>query len=106
MDFPTKLSRLCRQRGWSQRDLAEALGDVSKSTVSNWMNGKTDPRRGELARMARLFEVPVQYLVFDELEEPGGDGLSDRVRRLLWAAETVGYDVALRRIMNAPEAPP
>jgi hypothetical protein len=35
MDFPTKLSGLCWQRGWSQRELAEALDEVSKSTVSN-----------------------------------------------------------------------
>src|SRR4051812_32420841 len=102
MKFPEKLSRLCWQRGWSQRELAESLGDVSKSTVSNWMTGKTDPRGGELARLARLFTVSVDYLVLDEREEPGGDGLGEVQRRILWAAETVGHDVALKRIMNAP----
>jgi transcriptional regulator with XRE-family HTH domain len=106
MDFPTKLSRLCWQKGWSQRDLAEALDGVSKSTVSNWLSGKTEPRRPELAGLARLFGVSVDYLVLDELEEPSGDGLDEPQRRLLWAAETVGYEVALRRIMNAPGGEP
>ena len=102
MDFPTKLSRLCWQRGWTQRELAEALGEVSKSTVSNWMTGKTDPRRAELASLARLFDISVQYLALDELEEPNEDGLSEIQRRILWAAGTVGHEEALRRIMKAP----
>jgi transcriptional regulator with XRE-family HTH domain len=104
MDFPTKLSKLCWQKGWTQRELAERLDGVSKSTVSNWMTGKTDPRRKELVQLARLFEVPVAYLASDEQEEPVGDGLSEVQRRVLWAAETVGYELALRRIMNAPGA--
>jgi transcriptional regulator with XRE-family HTH domain len=102
MDFPTKLSRLCWQKGWTQRDLAERLDGVSKSTVSNWMTGKTDPRRKELVQLARLFELPVTYLASDEQEEPTGDGLSEIQRRVLWAAETVGYELALKRIMNVP----
>lgn len=102
MEFATKLSGLCRLRGWSQRDLSERLDGVSKSTVSNWMAGKTDPRRKELVQLARLFGVPVTYLASDESEEPAGDGLSEVQRRVLWAAETVGYELALKRIMNAP----
>jgi transcriptional regulator with XRE-family HTH domain len=106
MNFPAKLSLLCWQKGWTQRELAEALGDVSKSTVGNWMSGKTDPRLRDLARLARLFEVSVDYLVLDERETPGGNGLSESQRRVLWAAETVGWEVALRRIMNAPPGEP
>jgi transcriptional regulator with XRE-family HTH domain len=104
MDFRTKLSKLCWQKGWTQRDLADRLEGVSKSTVSNWITGKTDPRRKELVRLARLFEVPVTYLASDEQEEPTGDGLSEVQRRILWAAETVGYELALKRIMNVPGA--
>ena len=55
----------------------------------------------QLAALAQLFGVSADYLVKDELEEPGGDGLGESQRRVLWAAETVGYDVALRRIMKA-----
>jgi transcriptional regulator with XRE-family HTH domain len=105
MEFATKLSKLCWQKGWTQRDLAERLDGVSKSTVSNWMTGKTDPRRMELLQLARVFEVPVAYLASDELEHQVGDGLSEIQRRILWAAETVGYELALKRIMNAPDTP-
>ena len=81
------------------------LGAVREAAASNWMTGKTDPKLRELAALARLFGVSVDYLVKDELEEPGGDGLGEVQRRVLWAAETVGYDVALRRIMKAPVLP-
>jgi transcriptional regulator with XRE-family HTH domain len=104
MSFATKLSKLCWQQGWTQRDLAERLDGVSKSTVSNWMTGKTDPRRKELVQLALVFGVPVTYLASDDLEEPAGDGLSEVQRRVLWAAETVGYELALKRIMNVPAA--
>ncbi len=104
MDFPTKLSKLCWQKDWTQRDLAERLSGVSKSTVSNWITGKTDPRRKELVELARLFGVPVAYLVSDELEEPVGDGLNEVQRRVLWAAEIVGYELALKRIMRVPDS--
>ena len=104
MDFAAKLLKLCWQRGWSQRDLSEHLDGVSKSTVSNWMTGKADPRRRELVRLARLFDVTVTYLALDEFEEPAGDGLSEVQHRVLWAAETVGYELALKRIMNVPGA--
>ena len=104
MDFPTKLSKLCWQKDWTQRDLAERLEDVSKSTVSNWMTGKTDPRRKELVQLARLFGVPVAYLACDDVQEPVGDGLCEVQRRVLWAAETVGYELALKRIMSVPGA--
>ena len=102
MDFPTKLSKLCWEKGWNQRELAERFEGVSKSTVSNWMTGKADPRRKEMLQLARLFGVPVAYLASDELEEPTGDGLSEVQRSVLWAAETVGYELALKRIMNVP----
>jgi hypothetical protein len=48
--------------------------------------------------------VPVTYLASDDLEEPARDGLSEMQRRVLWAAETVGYELALKRIMNVPSA--
>ena len=102
MDFPTKLSKLCWEKDWTQRDLAERLEGVSKSTVSNWMTGKTDPRRKELVQLASLFGVPVAYLACDEVQEPAGDGLTQAQRRILWAAETVGYELALKRIMSVP----
>jgi hypothetical protein len=42
-------------------------------------------------QLARVVGVPVSYVASDDLEEPAGDGLSEVQRRVLWAAETVGY---------------
>ena len=39
-----ELKKLRQQRGWSQEDLARALG-VSFATVNRWENGKTKPSR-------------------------------------------------------------
>ena len=39
-----ELKTLRQQRGWSQEDLARALG-VSFATVNRWENGKTKPSR-------------------------------------------------------------
>ena len=39
-----ELKKMRQQRGWSQEDLARALG-VSFATVNRWENGKTKPSR-------------------------------------------------------------
>ena len=39
-----ELKKLRQQQGWSQEDLARALG-VSFATVNRWENGKTKPSR-------------------------------------------------------------
>jgi transcriptional regulator with XRE-family HTH domain len=45
-----------RERGWSQRKLAEALG-VSHSTVSFWEQGKTLPEPANVIDLERVLEL-------------------------------------------------
>ena len=44
-DAIDRIETLKRQRGWSDRDLAERLGLLSAQTVRNWLNGRTRPSR-------------------------------------------------------------
>ena len=54
------------QKNWSQTDLADAL-DVSRQSVSKWENNTATPDLDKLIKMASLFEVSLDTLVFGEL---------------------------------------
>lgn len=52
----------------SQAKLAKAIG-VSQSTVGMWENGTNHPEHNTLLKIADFFQVPVDYLVGNEVEE-------------------------------------
>ena len=54
------------QRGWSQGDLADALG-VSRQSVNALETGKYDPSLPLAFRIARLFGKRVDEIFDDEL---------------------------------------
>ena len=103
MSIAAKLKKLCEARGFTnQRKLAADL-DVSKSTLGRWLSGESIPDIEEAWRLSRLLGVSLDFLANDEVEEPA-PGLSDEQRQVLWAAEQVGYGLAVKRIMQAPES--
>lgn len=69
MVFSEKLRILCEMRGISQAQVAKDLG-VSQNLVSLWARGKSLPDLYEAARLARIFNVKVEYLSDDELDDP------------------------------------
>lgn len=42
---------------YNQTDLAEITGH-SQGTISNWMTGKSDIRRGDILAIAKALEIP------------------------------------------------
>jgi putative transcriptional regulator len=52
-------------RGWSQGDLAAALG-VSRQSVNAIETGKYDPSLPLAMKIARLFGLPVEAIFCDE----------------------------------------
>lgn len=52
-------------KNWSQTDLADEL-DVSRQSVSKWENNTAIPDLDKLIKMASLFEVSLDMLVFGE----------------------------------------
>ena len=54
--------RQCREKaGLSQKYVADALG-VAAPSVSGWESGKTKPTMKNLISLAKLFNVPVEYI--------------------------------------------
>lgn len=59
------LRELRTSRGWSQGDLADALG-VSRQSVNALENGKYDPSLPLAFRIARLFDLRIEEIFDDE----------------------------------------
>jgi transcriptional regulator with XRE-family HTH domain len=67
--FPKRLALLLKQRNYSHRGLADALG-VSKQSVTNWTQGHNEPSLRHLREIARVLDLPLGEL----LEETEGGG--------------------------------
>lgn len=67
-----KIKRARRWRGWSQKRLAQEIGDVSFKTVGNWERGLTYPR----------FPERVEEVLGISLEGPEPDPQEEAIRAL------------------------
>lgn len=70
MIFADKLIQLRKRSGWSQEELAEQLR-VTRQSVSKWEGGQSIPDLDRLLALSQLFGVSTDYLLKDELEQPG-----------------------------------
>ena len=68
MKFGEKLIRLRRKNGMSQEQLAAEIG-ITRQSVSKWESGSTLPELAKLIVISELFDVSVDYLVKDSMEE-------------------------------------
>lgn len=89
MRFDEKLITLRKQQGMSQEQLADRLG-VTRQSVSKWESGLALPELMKIITLSEIFDVSVDYLVKDYIEneterDDSGDGDSDRKN---------GYDAA------------
>lgn len=80
----SKISELRREKMWNQRDLANATG-MSAHTISLWETGRMRPSDNAIKEMAKLFDVPVEYLTNDGVGK-SKDG-SEELAALLKVAE-------------------
>lgn len=71
----SNIKRLRQERGWTQEQLAEKV-DVTRSTVTQWETGWSQPRMGAVERLAAAFEITVPELVSDEISLTS-DGYTD-----------------------------
>lgn len=66
MTFGEKIKALRKERGMTQKDLAEALG-LSLRTISNYETGGLRPRHdATYDALAELFHVPKTYFFTEE----------------------------------------
>ncbi|RLB33922.1 MAG: hypothetical protein DRH11_07660 [Deltaproteobacteria bacterium] len=74
--FPNRrveLFKAIRRSLFTQREVA-ALCGISEARLSGILNGWQDPKLGEMLKLTKLLETPIQKL-FPELEEVRADGL-------------------------------
>lgn len=63
-----RLRLLRAERGWSQGELAQRLGGISRQAINAIETGKHDPSLELAFRLARLFDLKVDEL-FDPARE-------------------------------------
>lgn len=68
MIFADKLILLRKKAGWSQEELAYQM-DVTRQSVSKWEGAQSIPDLEKMIRLSELFEVSLDYLLKDEIEE-------------------------------------
>lgn len=59
--FAENLQALRKQKGWSQEQLADAIG-VTRQTVSKWELGSTTPELEKLLALSQLFAISLDEL--------------------------------------------
>jgi orotate phosphoribosyltransferase-like protein len=74
-DRADRMRRALRISGLTVNDVAEEL-DVSRNTVSAWINGRIEPKRASVMAFAQLTDVPVPWLEFGMIP----DGWESRPR--------------------------
>ena len=62
MILADKITDLRKKNGWSQEELADAIG-VSRQAVSKWESEQTTPDLDKIVVMSDVFEVTTDYLL-------------------------------------------
>ena len=68
MSTATKIRALRRELGFSQVEVSKAIG-VDRSAIAQWENDISQPRMGNVRRLAAFFGVPVS-VILDDTEIP------------------------------------
>jgi len=78
MTLGERIRRLRHERDWSQTQLAQKLG-VHQKQISGYERGLHTPSTDVLIRIARLFDVSLDYLAFDDRPDTQAGGqIADR----------------------------
>lgn len=72
------LRRLRKANLMTQEQLAEEL-HVTRQAISNWENNKTQPDIDALARLAEIFKVEIEELIYGEKRQVGTEVATERV---------------------------
>ena len=67
-DLSDRLRKALRVAGLTAGDLAARIG-VARSTVNNWINGHTTPKRRDLSAISDILRVSPAWLNFGDLSD-------------------------------------
>lgn len=65
MKLSEKIVQLRKEKDWSQEELGQAVG-ISPNHISRYENGKTLPALPVIKKLAEVFNVSTDYLLFDD----------------------------------------
>ena len=103
LSLPANISRLRKERGMTQEQLAEALG-VTFASVSKWERGAATPELSLIAEMADLFELSIDALIGYEFRGNDREKTIERLKRYVHEREHgdpfPDVEKALRRYPN------
>lgn len=71
MNLAEKLTIQRKKSGMSQEQLADRLG-ITRQSVSKWEAGSSIPEISKLVTMSEIFQVSLDYLLKDYLDEESG----------------------------------
>ena len=78
-----RIKELRQEKKWTQRDLGNALGFTAVA-IGSWEHGRTTPSMNSIKEIAKLFDVPVDYIVGNIVTKADG---SEEAKALLKVAE-------------------
>lgn len=82
MNIGERIRNKRKEKGWSQRDLAEKMGYSNHSTVGKIETGKVDLPQSKVVQFAEVLGVSVAYLMGWEEMKKKNDVATDIVVRL------------------------
>lgn len=93
-----KIKSLIDEKGLQQVDF-EPLAGLPKGRFSKWLNGQGEPTARQAFEMARVLNVPVDFLLDDEQDKaPSNSDLMREVQRIV---RILGADTSYRRLIQA-----
>jgi transcriptional regulator with XRE-family HTH domain len=105
MTMLEKILMLAARNGLDQYEV-EHLAALAPKRITKWKDGTGEPTASQALRLARLFKVPVEWLVDDEAAEEPATSRQERPRTIDEAVALIGEREALRRILAGPVATP
>lgn len=89
-NFNDRFERLIAEKGKNKADIADAVG-ISRTGMSSWKDNDRIPRADVAVKIAKILDVPVDYLVLGEDVglKPGNEKLPGRLQELSQAQQAV-----------------
>ena len=89
-NFNDRFERLIAEKGKNKADIADAVG-ISRTGMSSWKDNDRIPRADVAVKIAKILDVPVDYLVLGEDVglKPGNEKLPGRLNELSQAQQAV-----------------
>lgn len=95
-----KVERLATAKGLRKKQIADVMA-VYPTRISDWIAGGTwRPDLNQALRLARLLDVPLEYLADDEMDEIPRPELTDAEIEVLKIVRKMGTAEAEKRLLN------